>query len=201
MKHSKIPSIFVLLAAVAVTLSGCASGPGGRNNGSALGAGPVSAIVQTLPGTYRLQEGGADLRLEISTLGTGESLGSYNLLATASGTYQGRTVNEQGVLRLSTEGSDVMMSIVPHFGEPVTSVSPGVTEFSANELAAACTVYLRSSGNGWTGSTQGTGDCVRAVAGAVGQWQVQIQPGTLAFSSGPNAQPLVFRQSGGTASR
>ncbi|HEV2851845.1 MAG TPA: hypothetical protein VHC97_03485 [Thermoanaerobaculia bacterium] len=178
----------VLLA----VLAACASR---SNSGSqSVGArGPAFDVATLISGTYRLQNrGDSNLRLDISsTGGVGSEL---ELLATASGRYAGRNVNEQGVIVLETAGPDVRMSIIPHFGEPVTVLSPNLTEFSQSELGSACTLHLQSDEQGWAGATEGKGSCVRAVGGAVGQWQVEILPGTIRFSDPGTRQVLVFQK-------
>lgn len=181
----------ILLLAGLVALAACASGGTGQDR-SAGARGPAFDVASLLSGTYRLHNGDSNLRLDISsTGGVGSEL---ELLATASGRYGGRNVNEQGVIVLESAGPDVRMSIVPHFGEPVTVLSPNLTEFSQSELGSACTLHLQSDERGWAGATQGKGACVRAVGGAVGQWQVEILPGTIRFSDPGTRQVLVFQK-------
>jgi hypothetical protein len=192
MKPSNPSKILVLLLiSLTAILAGCAAG--GTQGGQSAGArGPAFDVATLLSGTYRLQDDGSNLRLDISS--TGGVGSSFNLLATTSGTYKGRSISEQGGLRLATEGPDVRMTVIPRFGEAVTAASPGINDFSSAELRAACDVYLQSDERGWTGATQGSGDCVRAVAGAVGQWQVEILPGTLRFVDAATQQALVFQK-------
>jgi hypothetical protein len=188
--------VFVLLASLAVALTGCASGgnQGGQpgSTGSGVGASDVASLLN---GNYQLQDGDSDLRLNISsTRGVGSR---FTLLATASGTYEGRGVNEQGVLELETEGPDVRMVVVPHFGEPVTVLSPDVAQFSDVERQSACQFHLRADERGWMGTTLGQSDCVRAIGGALGQWQVEILPGTIRFTDAKTKQALVFEKTTG----
>lgn len=153
---------------------------------------PASDVASLLNGTYRLQEGDSNLRLDISsTSGVGSR---YELLATASGTYEGRSVSEQSTLQIQTEGPDVLMNIIPRFGEPVTQVSPDVGELSQREIQGACTLYLRPYDEGWAGAAPGTGACVQAITGATGQWQMQIEPGVIRFSDPRSNRTLVFRE-------
>jgi len=191
-------SILAFVAGLAVVLCGCASG-GNRGSQSDGARGPAFDVASLISGNYRLQDGDSNVRLDISgTSGVGSR---FNLLATASGTYRGRGVNEQGIIHLETEGPDVRMSVIPHFGEPVTVLSPDVNEASEAERRAACDIYLRSDERGWAGATQGQGDCIRAVGGAVGQWQVEILPGTIRFTDPATKQALVFQKSGSAAGR
>lgn len=196
MKHFHPSKILVLLL-ISLTpiltgiLTGCATS-GGQGSPSAGALGPASDVATLLSGTYRLQDEGSNLRLDISsTGGTGSTL---DLLATTSGTYEGRSINEQGGLRLATTGPDVRMTVIPRFGEAVTTATRGVNDFSPAEMQAACDVYLRSGEQGWTGTTLGSGDCIRAVGGAAGQWQVEILPGTIRFIDVATRQALVFQK-------
>ena len=198
-------SILAFVAGLAVVLSslaGCASGgdrAGQRASQSDGARGPAFDVASLISGNYRLQDGDSNVRLDVSgTSGVGSR---FSLLATASGTFRGRSVNEQAVIRLETEGPDVRMSVIPRFGEPVTVLSPNVNEPSEAETRAACDVYLKSDEGGWAGATQGQGDCIRAVGGAVGQWQVEILPGTIRFTDPATKQALVFQKSGGAAGR
>ena len=192
MKQSNPSKVLAfLLISLTTILTGCATGSS-QGGPSAGGRGPAFDVATLLSGTYRLQGDGSNLRLDISS--TGGVGSTFNLLATTSGTYEGRSINEQGGLRLATEGPDVRMTVIPRFGEAVTAASPDINDFSPAELRAACDVYLRSDERGWAGSTQGSGDCVRAVAGAVGQWQVEILPDTIRFSDPRQQQVLVFQK-------
>ena len=183
--------LLLLLTGLVLTAYGCASGSGAVGN-SARGSGPASDVASLLNGTYQLQEGNNNLRLDVSsTSGVGSR---YDLLATASGTYEGRNVSEQSVLRIQTEGPDVLVNIIPQFGEPVTQVSPDVDQFSQREIQAACTLYLRPYDEGWAGAAPGTGSCVQAITGATGAWQMEIQPGLIRFSDPRSNRTLEFRE-------
>jgi len=188
----------ILLLALLVTLTACASrGTGGNRSTGARG--PAFDVASLLSGTYKLQNSDSDVKLDISsTSGVGRD---FDLLATASGTYKGRGVSEQDVIHLESAGPDVRMSIVPHFGEPVTVLSPDILDFSPSELSAACSLHLQSDEQGWAGATLGQGSCVRAVGGAVGQWQVEILPGTIRFSDPGTLQVLVFQKASDRAGR
>lgn len=190
---SKVLALLLISLTTILTgfLTGCATGSsqGGASTG---GRGPAFDVAALLSGTYRLQDDDSNLRLDISS--TGGVGSTFDLLATTSGTYEGRSINEQGGLRLATEGPDVRMTVIPRFGEAVTAASPGINDFSPAEIRAACDVYLRSDERGWMGATLGSGDCVRAVAGAAGQWQVEILPGTIRFVDAATKQALVFQK-------
>lgn len=190
MKQSRHFILFIFLASLVLTAASCATRGGAQY--ATRGSGPASDVASLLNGTYRLQEGDSDLQLDISsTSGVGSS---FSLLATASGKLDGRSVNEQSTIRLETEGPDVMMTLIPRFGEPVTQLSPDVEEPSPREIQAACTLYLTPHDEGWAGAPPGKGICARAIAGATGEWQVEIQPGTVRFSDPKTQRTLVFRE-------
>lgn len=54
---------------------------------------------------------------------------------------------------------------------------------------------------GWAGRPPGKGTCARAIAGATGQWQVEILPGTVRFSDPKTQRVLVFREVEGRQGR
>lgn len=190
MKSCK-PILLIPILTLALTAFGCASGSGGARDNER-SSGPASDVASLLNGTYQLQEGGNNLRLDISsTSGVGSR---FNLLATASGTYEGRSINEQSVLQIRTEGPDVLVNIVPRFGEPVTQISPDVEQFSQREIQAACTLYLRPYNEGWAGAAPGTGACVQAITGATGAWQMEVLPGIVRFSDPKSNRTLEFRE-------
>ncbi|HEX6901053.1 MAG TPA: hypothetical protein VF789_15120 [Thermoanaerobaculia bacterium] len=188
---------FVLLTILSLTAFGCATRGGAQY--ATRGSGPASDVASLLNGTYRLQEGNSDLRLDISsTSGVGSS---FSLLATASGRLDGRSVSEQSTIRLETEGPDVMMTIIPRFGEPVTQLSPDAEQISQGEIQSACTLFLTPYDEGWAGRPPGTGTCARAIAGATGQWQVEILPKTIRFSDPKTQRTLVFQEVEGRQGR
>jgi hypothetical protein len=196
MKYQSLPKlILVPILVFFAAATGCASGTGGS---SAAVQGPAFDVASMLSGTYKLRDDNSDVRLQIgSTGGVGSN---FSLLATASGTYEGRALNQQGVIQLASEGPDVRMSVVPHF-TPVTELSPDVNRFSETELRAACSLHLSSDEQRWVGTTHGTGTCVQAVTGATGQWQVEILPGALRFTDVATKQTLVFEKTGDRVSR
>jgi len=200
MKHKHTVKASLLLASILLAAVGCASGRSGSpySRSAAPPQGPAFEVASMLSGTYKLRDSNSDLRLQIgSTSGVGSS---FNLLATTTGTYNGKDLHQQGVIRLSSEGPDVLMSVVPHFA-PVTELSPDVNRFSSTELRAACSLQLEPDNNRWIGSTVGPGSCVQAVTGAAGQWQVEILPGALRFTDVGTKQALVFEKTGDRASK
>jgi hypothetical protein len=200
MKHKHTVKASLLLASILLAAIGCASAKGGApySRSAAPPQGPAFEVASMLSGTYKLRDSNSDLRLQIgSTSGVGSS---FNLLATTSGTYNGKDLHQQGVIRLSSEGPDVLMSVVPHFA-PVTELSPDVNRFSRTELQAACSLQLESDQGRWVGTTVGPGTCIQPVTGVAGQWQVQILPGALRLVDVGTKQALVFEKTGERASK
>ncbi|HEX7186091.1 MAG TPA: hypothetical protein VF756_29970 [Thermoanaerobaculia bacterium] len=179
------------LFAVATGLAlwgGCAGGGSSRGSGGT----PEVRLASMLTGSYQAE--GTDLRLDIGSLGKTVGAEGYRLFARVTGRNGGQNVREQGVVRLDTEGGDVLVTLIPHFDATITELSPNVGQFSPAELNAACDLYLRPAQGGYAGATQGSGTCIRAVGGAVGQWSVTVQPDTIRLSGSQAGQELVFRR-------
>jgi hypothetical protein len=51
------------------------------------------------------------------------------------------------------------------------------------------------------GTTLGQSDCVRAIGGALGQWQIEILPGTIRFTDAKTKQALVFEKTSDRSGR
>ncbi len=188
MKHSTIIKISLVLAAIFLV-----SAPR-----SAAAQGSASEVASMISGTHQLRNEDSDVRLQISS--TGGVGSTMNLLVTASGTYKGKEVRQQGVIRLVSEGPDVRVTVIPHFS-PVTELSPDVNRFSEIEQRSACTLYLERDEGKWTGATEGPGTCVQAVTGAAGQWQVEILRGALRFVDVGTKQALCFQKTQDSVSR
>jgi len=200
MKHNHTYKLLLVLASILLAAAaGCASSHGSPYSRSAAPPqGPAFEVASMLSGSYRLRDSNSDLRLDIgSTSGIGSR---FDLLATTSGTYNGKDLHQQAVLRLVTEGPDVRMSIIPHFS-PVGELSPDLHRFSRIELQGACSVYLQPDEGRWTGTTAGPGTCVQAVTRAAGQWQVEILPGALRFVDVGTKQALAFEKTGERTSK
>src|SRR6185295_6559525 len=96
MKYKNLVKLcLVLTSVVLIAAAGCASGKGAYSSSrAATPQGPAFEVASMLSGTYKLNDGSSDLRLQIgSTGGVGSS---FDLLATASGTYQGKPLSQQG---------------------------------------------------------------------------------------------------------
>lgn len=190
-RSSRFP--LACLAAALFALIGCASGDraGGRTGSNA-----AWNVASMISGTYQAE--GSDLRLDISGAGTPVGSEGINLFATASGRYGERNVREQGVVHIENQAGDVLVAYIPRFDPTITALSPGATNVTASEIRAACTVYLGSSGQGYSGRTSGTTSCAQAIGGAVGEWAVEVQPGMIRFTT-QGQEPIVFRKTDGDA--
>jgi hypothetical protein len=152
-------------------------------------------------GTYRLQgddAGDANVQLQIASSGGTDDSG--NLLATLSGRFQGRELNQQGIIHLDNQGSRVLMSLTPKLTQGPEAAAKPSGQVSSTEMRAACSLYLQPAGQGWTGTTQDPGNCVKALAlnQDVGQWQFQLTPQEIRVTDATSKQTLVFEKTSGS---
>ena len=68
-----------------------------------------------------------------------------NLLATVSGRFQGKDVNQQGVLHLDNQGDQVLVTITPHLTQGPAAAAQDPNQLSSTEIRAACTLSLQRS--------------------------------------------------------
>jgi hypothetical protein len=163
--------------------------------GSSTKHGDAAKVASVLMGTYQLQGEGSDVRLQIES--SGGTADSGNLLATLSGQLQGRDLNQQGIIHLDNQGSQVLMSLTPRLTQGPEAAAKPAGQVSSTEMQAACNLYLQPSGMGWTGTTQDPGNCVKALGMAnqqVGQWQLQVLTGELRVTDATSKQTLVFQK-------
>lgn len=197
-RHSTLA--LVLLAALAAGLGGQSSAAAQKEDqkGSATRHGDAAEVASVLMGTYRLQGTDSDVRLQIES--SGGTADSGNLLATVSGRFQGRDLNQRGILHLDNQGDRVLMTLTPRLTQgPEASAKPS-GQVSSTEMRAACSIYLQSAGQGWTGTTQDPGNCVKALAMNmdVGQWQFQLMPQEIRVTDATSKQTLVFEKTSGS---
>jgi hypothetical protein len=172
------------------------------HKGSSTRQGDAAAVASALMGTYRLQGGGdagnANLQLQIAS--SGGTADSGNLLATLSGRFQGRDLNQQGIIHLDNQGPRVLMTLTPSFRQGPEAASKPSGQVSSTEVRAACSLYLQPAGQGWTGTTQDPGNCVKALAmnRDVGQWQFQLTPQEIRVTDATSKQTLVFEKTSGS---
>jgi hypothetical protein len=171
--------------------------------GSSTRHGDAAEVASALMGTYRLQgdagnAGGANLQLQIASSGGTADTG--NLLATLSGRFQGRDLNQHGIIHLDNQGERVLMTLTPSFRQGPEAASKPSGQVSSTEVRAACSLYLQPAGQGWTGTTQDPGNCVKALAmnRDVGQWQLQLTPQEIRVTDATSKQTLVFVKTSGS---
>ena len=217
--------VLVLLAGLVAGLGmqGSAAAQREDHKGSATARGDAPGVTLMLAGTYRLRSDDADLQLQITSSGGTERSGI--LVATLSGKYQGRPMNQRGVLHVDNQGRQVLLTVTPQFpssrrSRPVTfsGLRPVISasswrarratcaqdrrpaksphQLSATEIRAACAIYLSPSGEGWTGTTQDPGNCVKALALSqpVGQWQLRLLPNELRVMDATSKQELLLQK-------
>jgi hypothetical protein len=191
MKKIHCSFLIVLLT----TLAACASGTGSNRRVT----GSTSELASMLAGRYQAE--GAGLRLDISSLGTRVGEGGLHLFTTVTGTLGGQSVQEAAVLHLENDGGDIRVTIVPELDSTASPLSPGSIQSSQLELNSACVVYLQPVRQGYEGTTEGSGACIRAVQGATGQWTIQVQDDAIRLTGVRDRQTLVFRQAEDRAGR
>jgi hypothetical protein len=176
------------LIALLVTIAACASGTGSNRRVT----GSTSELASMLAGRYQAE--GTGLRLDISSLGTRVGEGGLHLFTTVTGALGGQSVQEAAVLHLENDGGDIRVTIVPELDSTASPLSPGSIQSSQLELNSACVVYLQPVRQGYEGTTEGSGTCIRAIQGATGQWTIQVQDDTIRLTGVKDRQTLVFRE-------
>lgn len=185
-----------LLTALLVACVACASSAGSDRRVT----GSTTDLASMLTGRYQAE--GTGLRLDIGSTGSTALREGLSLFATITGTLDGQNVREQAILHLENAAGDIQMTVVPEFDPTASPLAPGGIETSQLELNSACTVFMQPVRQGYEGTTRGTGTCVRAVQGAVGDWAIQVQPDSIRLTNLRNReQTLVFRETGDQAGR
>ena len=191
-------SVFTLL--LAAGLVACSSAGGQERSPKKEAPRPAGVawqVASMLSGTYRGEGEASGLRLDISS--AQEDLPSpslFNLFARLTGKYGKRNFNEASVIQVEPHVDRVLVAVVPHFDPSVSLLSDEATAFTPTEVNAACHLVFLPLDEGYAGRTQGSGTCVRALGGAVGEWVVQILPGVIRFSQPNSSEALVFRRTG-----
>ncbi len=153
------------------------------------------AIASMLSGTFEGSTPGNHLVLRVSTIVI-EPQHPFDLFLSVTGTFQGGNVQQQGVIRLEAQGSDVYFTYIPHFNPLVTALSNDAGRFTERELTAACSFTLKPRGDGFVGDTLGAATCAQAMRGATGKWMLEIEPGNLRVRNVESGETLRFRQVG-----
>jgi len=197
MKPFRQPRLVLVLLACLVAglgMQGSTAAQQEDRKGSATAHGGSPDVTLMLAGTYRLQRDDADLQIQITSSGGTERSGT--LVATLSGKYQGKPMDQRGILHVNNQAPQVLLTVTPQFPEGPESMAKSPHQLSATEIRAACAIYLSRSGEGWTGTTQDPGNCVKALALSqpVGRWQLRLLPNELRVMDATSKQELVFQK-------
>jgi hypothetical protein len=152
----------------------------------------VYQIASILSGTFEGSTPGNRLRLDISTI-TVDPNHPYDLFLRVSGQFESTNVQQQGLIRLETQGNDIYFTYIPHFNPTVTALSMDAGRFTERELTSACSFVLKPKGDGFVGDTLGTTTCALAMQGAFGKWSLELEPGNLRVQNVESAETLRFR--------
>jgi hypothetical protein len=156
-------------------------------------ASPEIAFSSMLTGTWQGVTPGNELRIDIDNVLLRSLQHSHDLFIRVAGRYERTNVNQSGYMHVQNQGNDVFVGFIPHFDPTVTSLSPRAGRFTASEANAACSFYVAPRGDGFHGETRG-GSCALAMRGAVGKWEIELEPGTLAVRHVESGETLRFRK-------
>jgi hypothetical protein len=151
----------------------------------------VYQIASILSGTFEGSTPGNSLRLDITTI-TVDPNHPYDLFLRVSGQFEKTNVQQQGLIRLETQGNDIYFTYIPHFNPTVTALSMDAGRFTERELTSACSFVLKPKGDGFVGDTLGTTTCALAMQGAFGKWSLELEPGNLRVQNVETAETLRF---------
>jgi len=152
----------------------------------------VFDLSSMLSGTFEGSTPGNSLRLTIRSVATDPSH-LFDLYLQVSGSYQGRNVRQQGLIRLESQGRSVYFGYVPHFDPAASALSADVARFTEQEASAACGFTLKPRGDGFAGETVGS-SCSRAMRGALKKWTVEIEPGSMRIRNVESGETLRFKR-------
>lgn len=149
-----------------------------------------------LSGTWQGVTPGNELVVRIEPVVIRNLNHPYDLFAEIRGRFENDNVAQEGYLHVITQGQGVLLGYIPHFDPTISSFSSRATRFTASEAAAACSLYLRPSGDGWAGDAEGGPTCAFAIRGAIGKWMLRVEPGTLTVQNEGTGETLRFRKAG-----
>jgi hypothetical protein len=153
---------------------------------------PAYTLEAILSGTFQGSTPGNNLLLSTQPF-TADPDHPYDLFLTISGKYQEDNVRLQGVLRLDHEGTDVLLTYVPHFDLSVTAFSSNAANFTDREASSACTLNMRARGDGFAGETLGS-SCALAIRGATSKWTIETEPGSIRLREAKTGETLRFKR-------
>ncbi|MGH9369737.1 MAG: hypothetical protein ACRD3M_18965 [Thermoanaerobaculia bacterium] len=153
---------------------------------------PAYSLAAILSGTWRGSTPGNNLLITTTSF-TSDPGHPYDLFVQIAGKYQNDNVRLQGVMRFDIEGTDVLVTYVPHFDPTVTALSPGAAQFTDREATAACGLNMNPRGDGFIGETLGS-SCALAIRGANSKWTVEAEPGSLRLRDARTGETLRFKR-------
>ena len=184
-----------LLAAVFMALilaPGCASsGPATPEKRS---GDPAADLAGMLSGRFEGTTPGNKLILNIQSVVIRSLEHPYDLFLEVSGRFEDTNVHQDGYLHLANQGSQVAVGYIPHFNPAVSALSPGAGRFTASEVNAACGVYFQPQGDGYMAETVGSTTCAFAIRGAIGKWEIRVEPGTITLRNEQTGETLRFKR-------
>lgn len=154
---------------------------------------PVFQVSSMLSGTFEGVTPGNHLTLNLSPV-TLEPARPYDLFLSVTGTFEKDNVVQQGVIRLETQGRDVYFTYIPHFNPAVTALSNDAGRFTERELSSACSFVVNPRGDGFAGDTLGSTTCALAMRGAIGKWNVEVEPGGIRVRNTDSGETLRFKK-------
>lgn len=159
-------------------------------------ADPAADLSSMMSGTWQGVTPGNDLSVSIEPVVIRNLNHPYDLFLQIRGRFENDNVAQQGYLHVYNQGSSVGLGYIPHFDPTVSGLSSRAARFSASEVNAACSLYVRPSGDGYAGDTRGGVTCAFAIRGAIGPWMLRVEPGTLAVQNERTGETLRFRKTG-----
>lgn len=183
----------LLLLSAGVLIVGCATQGATPPPERRSSASPEVAFSSMLTGTWQGVTPGNGLRIDIDNVLMPSLQHPHDLFLQVVGRFEDTNINQSGYMHLQNQGKDVFVGFIPHFDPTVTSLSPRAGRFTASEAAAGCSFYVTPRGDGFHGETRG-GTCALAMRGAVGKWEIELEPGTLAVRHAESGETLRFRK-------
>lgn len=165
--------------------------------GSVRAGDPAAQLSSMMSGTWRGVTPGNDLTVSIEPVVIRNLNHPYDLFLEVRGRFESDNVSQQGYLHVSNQGSSILLGYIPHFDPTVSSLSTRAGRFTASEVNAACSLYLKPSGDGYAGDTEEGPTCAFAIRGAIGRWTLRVEPGTITVQNDRTGETLRFRRTGG----
>jgi len=153
----------------------------------------VADFAAMFAGRYDGVTPGNNLHVDIQSAGFHSLSHPYDLFLEVTGQFEGTNVRQAGFLHLEQQGPGVYIGYIPHYDPTITAMSPRAGRFSASEENAACQLSLKPEGDGFAGDNQGQ-TCAFAIRGAIGNWNLRVEPGEITVRSQGSGETLRFRR-------